>query len=79
MRLVGVTPQGASDVFAKPNFSFAVEQVSAAGKSSALADDHRGTEWAGSVFSPDGHWPFVNLCTPGIPLAITGVWASGTL
>lgn len=79
MRLMGVTPQGASYVFAKHNFNFTAEQLAAAGKSTALAGDHRDTEWAGSVFSPDGHWLFVNLYTPGITLAITGPWARGTL
>lgn len=79
MRLMGVTPQGASYVFAKHNFNFTAEQLAAAGKSTALAGDHRDTEWAGSVFSPDGHWLFVNLYNPGITLAITGPWARGTL
>jgi secreted PhoX family phosphatase len=79
MRLMGVTPQGASFVFARHNFNFTAEQLAAAGKSPALAGDHRDTEWAGSTFSPDGHWLFVNLYTPGITLAITGPWARGTL
>jgi secreted PhoX family phosphatase len=79
MRLMGVTPQGASYVFAKHNFNFTADQLAAAGKSTALAGDHRDTEWAGSVFSPDGQWLFVNLYTPGITLAITGPWARGTL
>lgn len=79
MRLMGVTSQGASYVFAKHNFNFSAEQLAAAGKSTALAGDHRHTEWAGSVFSPDGHWLFVNLYNPGITLAITGPWARGTL
>ena len=79
MRLMGVTPQGASYVFAKHSFNFTAEQLAAAGKSTALAGDHRDTEWAGSVFSPDGHWLFVNLYTPGITLAITGPWAHRTL
>lgn len=79
MRLMGVTPGGASYVFAKHNFNFTAEQLAAAGKSTSLAGDHRDTEWAGSVFSPDGHTLFVNLYTPGITLAITGPWARGTL
>ena len=79
MRLIGVTPAGASYVFAKHNFNFTAEQMAAAGKSTSLAGDHRDTEWAGSVFSPDGHTLFVNLYTPGITLAITGPWARGTL
>jgi secreted PhoX family phosphatase len=79
MRLMGVTPAGASYVFAKHNFNFSAEQMAAAGKSTSLAGDHRDTEWAGSVFSPDGQVLFVNLYTPGITLAITGPWARGTL
>jgi hypothetical protein len=79
MRLMGVTPAGASYVFAKHNFNFSGEQMLAAGKLAGLAGDHRDTEWAGSVFSPDGHTLFVNLYTPGVTLAITGPWARGTL
>jgi len=79
MRLMGVTPAGASYVFARHNFDCTAEQLAAAGKSTALAGNHRDTEWAGSVFSPDGHTLFVNLYTPGITLAITGPWARGTL
>jgi len=79
MRLMGVTPAGASYVFAKHNFDLTAEQMLAAGKLANLAGDHRDTEWAGSVFSPDGHTLFVNLYTPGITLAITGPWARGTL
>ena len=79
MRLMGVTPAGASYVFARHNFDFSAEQMAAAGKSTSLAGDHRDTEWAGSVFSPDGHTLFVNLYTPGITLAISGPWARGTL
>lgn len=79
MRLMGVTPGGASYVFAKHNFNFTAEQMAAAGKLTSLAGDHRDTELAGSVFSPDGHTLFVNLYTPGITLAITGPWARGTL
>lgn len=77
--LMVVTPQGASYAFAKHNFNFTAQQLAAAGKSTALAGDHRDTEWAGSVFSPDGQWLFVNLYTPGITLAITGPWDRGTL
>ena len=32
------------------------------------------SEFAGSVFSPDGSTLFVNIMTPGITLAITGPW-----
>lgn len=78
-RLMAVAPSGASYVFAKHNFNFTAAELEAVGKSTALAGDHRNSEWAGAVFSPDGHTLFVNLYTPGITLAITGPWERGTL
>ncbi len=48
--------------------------VRLAGERNGLAGDHRGSEWAGACFSPDGRWLFVNLQQPGITLAITGPW-----
>ncbi|MDH3650950.1 MAG: DUF839 domain-containing protein, partial [Saprospiraceae bacterium] len=32
------------------------------------------SEFAGSVFSPDGHTLFVNIQSPGLTLAIEGPW-----
>lgn len=78
-RLMGVAANGGSYVFARHNFNFTADQLEAAGKPGALAGDRRNSEWAGAVFSPDGHTLFVNLYTPGITLAITGPWARGTL
>jgi uncharacterized protein len=78
-RLMALRSDGSSYVFAAHNFNLTAAQLSAAGKSSALAGDRRNTEWAGSCFSPDGRVLFVNLYTPGITLAIMGPWASGTL
>ncbi|HSV70344.1 MAG TPA: alkaline phosphatase PhoX [Methylibium sp.] len=78
-RLMAVAPSGASYVFAKHAFNFTAAELEAVGKSGTLAGDHRNSEWAGSVFSPDGQTLFVNLYTPGITLAITGPWARGTL
>ncbi len=78
-RLMAVAPSGASYVFAKHAFNFTAAELEAVGKSPLLAGDHRNSEWAGAVFSPDGHTLFVNLYTPGITLAITGPWARGTL
>ena len=40
-------------------------------------DDFRGSEFAGSCYSPDGKWLFVNIQSPGISFAITGPWGSG--
>ncbi|AZM44615.1 phosphatase [Streptomyces sp. WAC 06738] len=64
-------------------FRFAANNVDlrggTAGKNVA-ADDHRGSEWAGSVFEPkNGNWLFVNIQTPGITFAITGPWRQGAL
>jgi secreted PhoX family phosphatase len=39
--------------------------------------DYTGSEFAGSCYSPDGKWLFVNIQTPGISFAITGPWGSG--
>jgi secreted PhoX family phosphatase len=39
--------------------------------------DYRGSEFAGSCYSPDGKWLFVNIQSPGITFAITGPWGSG--
>lgn len=78
-RLMGLTAEGKSFVFARHNFNFTADQLAGAGKSPSLAGDHRNSEWAGAVFSPDGHVLFVNLYTPGITLAIMGPWARGTL
>lgn len=64
-------------------FRFAANNVDlrtgTAGKKVAAAD-HRGSEWAGSVFEPkNGNWLFVNIQTPGITFAITGPWSRGAL
>ncbi len=49
------------------------------GERNGIRGDFRDREFAGTTFSPDGRWLFVNLYTPGITLAITGPWASGPL
>ncbi len=73
-----LTPEGGTYAFARHNFNFSTAQIQAVGKNSA-SGDRRNTEWAGSVFSPDGRVLFVNLYTPGITLAITGPWDKGHL
>ncbi|MDO9165414.1 MAG: DUF839 domain-containing protein [Rhodoferax sp.] len=78
-RLMALRPDGSSYEFANHNFNFTAAQLTAAGKPTVAAGNRRNTEWAGSVFSPDGRVLFVNLYTPGITLAITGPWAKGTL
>lgn len=78
-RLMVVDPSGKSYVFAKNNYNFTRAQLDAAGKFNAPAGDDRNSEWCGACFSPDGRVLFVNLQGPGITLAITGPWTSGTL
>ncbi|HEY1091540.1 MAG TPA: alkaline phosphatase PhoX [Burkholderiaceae bacterium] len=78
-RLMVVHPNGGSYVFAKNNYNFTRAQLDAAGKFGAPSGDDRNSEWCGACFSPDGRVLFVNLQGPGITLAITGPWASGTL
>jgi uncharacterized protein len=74
-----LTPEGNSYTFARHNFNFTAAQLQAVGKAGSNEGDDRNTEWAGSVFSPDGRVLFVNLYNPGITLAITGPWNKGTL
>jgi hypothetical protein len=38
------------------------------------AGNYSGSEFAGSVFSPDGKWLFFNIQSPGITFAMTGPW-----
>lgn len=45
------------------------------GEKNGFTGDFRTREFAGSTFSPDGRWLFVNAQTPGITFAITGDWA----
>ncbi|MFT3735289.1 MAG: DUF839 domain-containing protein [Rhodocyclaceae bacterium] len=79
MRLMALHPNGSTYEFAANNYNFTAAQLSAAGKAGATTGDQRGTEWCGSCFSPDGRVLFANLQAPGITVAITGPWASGTL
>lgn len=74
-----LTPEGNSYTFARHNFNFSSAQVQAVGKAGSASGDRRNTEWAGSVFSPDGRVLFVNLYSPGITLAIMGPWTKGNL
>ncbi|MER5224639.1 alkaline phosphatase PhoX [Streptomyces flaveus] len=64
-------------------FRFAANNVDLRGGTAGKdvpAADHRGSEWAGSVFEPkNGNWLFVNVQTPGITFAITGPWTQGAL
>lgn len=73
-----LTATGGSYTFAKHNYNFTRAQLDAVGKFGATAGNQRNSEWAGSVFSPDGRVLFVNLYT-GVTLAITGPWQNGSL
>jgi secreted PhoX family phosphatase len=78
-RLMGLSAEGDSYIFAKNNINVTSAQLAAAGKRSSLAADHRGNEFAGACFDPSGRYLFVNIQTPGITFAITGPWANGAL
>ncbi len=71
-RLHGLTTDGRL-------FPFAANNVILDGKPLGLKRDYRGEEWAGSTFSADGQWLFVNNQTPGFTVAITGPWDNGPL
>ncbi|KPF51145.1 hypothetical protein IP87_02700 [beta proteobacterium AAP121] len=73
-----LAPTGNSYIFAKHNYNFTAAQLAGAGKPGAATGNQRNTEWAGSVFSPDGRVLFVNLYC-GVTLAITGPFENGHL
>ena len=60
---------------------FAIASTNAVlkGEKNGFKGDFRGSEWAGSCFSPDGKWLFANLQDPGLSVAITGPWTAGGL
>jgi len=71
-RIHGLTPEGQL-------FTFARNNVVLRGEHNGIKGDFRDQEWAGSTFSSDGKWLFVNIQTPGITFAITGPWGEGLL
>jgi secreted PhoX family phosphatase len=77
-RLIGLTRGGESYYLAKNNIELTSTQVANAGKTVAEGD-HRGNEFCGACWSPDGRTLFVNIQTPGITFAITGPWLNGSL
>jgi hypothetical protein len=70
MRLHGLSREGEL-------FQFAANNTVLNGERNGFQGDFRKEEWAGSSFSPDGEWLFVNLQQPGLTLAITGPWQDG--
>ena len=66
-RLLALTKEGHLRTFAENN-------VVLKGERNGIKGSYVDKEWAGSTFSPDGKWLFVNIQTPGITFAITGPW-----
>jgi secreted PhoX family phosphatase len=60
-------------------FTFAQNNVRLRGERNGITGDFTGSEWAGPCYSPDGQWLFANIYDPGITVAITGPWQSGSL
>ena len=77
-RLVGLTSEGASFVFARHNVNLSADQIASAGKTVAPGD-YRASEFCGACFDPAGKVLFVNVQSPGITFAIWGPWARGPL
>jgi uncharacterized protein len=73
-RLVGLTLHGQTFTFAMNNINLTQDYNSV-----VRSGDYRQNEWAGACYSPDGHWLFVNIQTPGVTFAITGPWGRGPL
>jgi secreted PhoX family phosphatase len=77
-RLVGITRDGGSYIFAKNNIVLTAGEIAGAGKVVGEGD-YRNNEFAGACFDPTGHILFVNIQTPGITFAIWGPWHKGEL
>jgi uncharacterized protein len=77
-RLVGITPDGDSFVFARNAVNLTLEELVAAGKR-VFPNDYRGAEWAGACFDPAGEVLFANIQVPGITFAVWGPWERGNL
>ena len=77
-RMVGLTSDGGSFVFARHNVNLGADQITAAGKMVAPGD-YRNSEFCGACFDPAGKVLFVNVQQPGITFAIWGPWARGPL
>jgi uncharacterized protein len=80
-RLLGLTPDGETFIFAKNNIVLEPADIGRAGRSVEFIEpgDFRQREWAGATFDPSGEVLFVNIQVPGITFAITGPWRDGTL
>jgi secreted PhoX family phosphatase len=78
-RLIGLTLDGKAFTFALNNINFLAPGFGNPPNPHIEVRDYRSQEWAGACYSPDGHWLFVNIQTPGVTFAITGPWGSGPL
>ena len=70
----GLTVDGEIFQFAKNNVVIPEAQAR-----NGIFGSFTGSEFAGACYSPDGHWLFVNVQSPGITFAITGPWQTGSL
>lgn len=78
-RLMGVTSDGDTYIFAKNNVNLTPDEVVGAGKIASAAGDYRTREFCGACFDPTGRFMFVNIQSPGITFAIFGPWSKGPL
>lgn len=78
-RMMGLTADGGTFIFAKNNINLTAAQLTAAGKQGSLAGDRRSSELCGACFDPTGRYLFVNIQAPGVTFAITGPWANGPI
>jgi hypothetical protein len=78
-RLIGLTLDGQTFVFALNNIDFTAPGFGNPPNPHIEVEDYRTQEWAGACYSPDGHWLFANIQTPGVTFAITGPWGAGPL
>jgi uncharacterized protein len=60
-------------------FTFARNNIMLAGETRGITGDFRAREFAGATYSPDGHWLFLNVQSPGVTFAITGPWGQRLL
>lgn len=77
-RMLGLTRGGESFYLCKNNVELTDMQIANADKQ-VPEGDHRGSEFCGACWDPDGRTLFVNIQTPGITFAITGPWWLGGL
>lgn len=60
-------------------FPFARNNVVLSGERNGISGNYTRSEFAGATYSPDGHWLFFNIQSPGITFAVSGPWGEGSL